>query len=110
QAFSHGRTKTVVVEKVKSRTPGKPKAEASPAAEKGLAKRPLPGKAGTAAPSVAPAVGANQTAAVAPKPSGMVLRELTPAEQSARAHALSDARLRDLEERKIQEEMARVRE
>ena len=31
QSFSHGRTKAVVVEKVKSRVPGKPKTEAAPA-------------------------------------------------------------------------------
>ena len=31
QSFSHGRTKTVLVEKVKSRAPVKPRAEAAPA-------------------------------------------------------------------------------
>src|SRR5439155_2460195 len=99
-----------VVEKVKSRVLGKPRAEPAPAADKIPAKRPATAKAAPVVPSSAPAMVPTQTAAVAPKLSGMVLRELTPAEQSARAHALSDARLRENEERKIQEEMARVRE
>src|SRR6266496_3579382 len=109
QSFSHGRTKAVVVEKVKSRIVSKPRVEVVPTTDKGTAKR-APARTATAAPSVAPPAVPPQMPVVAPKPSGMVLRELTPAEQSARAHALSDARLRELEERKIQEEMARVRE
>src|SRR5882762_6839630 len=48
QSFSHGRTKAVVVEKVKSRGPMRGKAEmAAPAAP---VKRPAPGKAASAAP------------------------------------------------------------
>src|SRR3981189_652767 len=79
QSFSHGRTKSVVVEKVKSRTvPGKPRVEV-----------PAP-KASPAAPAV------SQPAS---KPSGVVLRTLTDEEQKARVHALADARLRDAEER-----------
>src|SRR3954470_6791627 len=105
QSFSHGRTKTVVVEKVKSRAPIKARVD-TPAATPTAAKPT--GKTGTAAPaSAAPAA---QTSPAAAKPSGVVLRVLTPAEQSARAHALSDARLREAEERKIAEEEARVRE
>src|SRR5215813_10430065 len=63
QSFSHGRTKAVVVEKVKSRVPTRAKAEtAAPAA---AAKRPAAGKAAaaTAAPSPVPA-------AAPPKPTG----------------------------------------
>src|SRR5437763_14798391 len=74
QAFSHGRTKTVVVEKVKSRIPTRPKVEVAPAGEKAAAKRAVTAKTATGAPTVAPA----QTPPAAPKPSGMVLRELTP--------------------------------
>jgi translation initiation factor IF-2 len=106
QSFSHGRTKAVVVEKVKTRTIGKPKVEAAPtpapAAKAGAAPaRQPPAKAATPAPA---------PAAPPAKPSGVVLRTLTKEEQSARAHALADARLREAEERKIAEEEAKIRE
>src|SRR5437588_5080982 len=103
QSFSHGRTKTVVVEKVRSRAAPKKAETAAP--EKSAAKRP------TAVPKSA---NAGAAASAAPtttaKPSGVVLRTLTEEEQKARVHALADARLRDAEERKIAEEEARVRE
>jgi translation initiation factor IF-2 len=107
QAFSHGRTKQVLVEKVKSRAPAKAKADVASAVP--TAKPSAVGKA-AAAPAATPAAAPPQAPAAAPKPSGVVLRVLTAAEQSARAHALSDARLREAEERKIAEEEARVRE
>src|SRR5437016_4074484 len=107
QAFSHGRTKQVLVEKVKSRAPAKARADVASAAP--TAKPSAVGKA-AAAPVATPAAAPPQAPAAAPKPSGVVLRVLTAAEQSARAHALSDARLREAEERKIAEEEARVRE
>ena len=107
QAFSHGRTKQVLVEKVKSRAPAKARADVASAAP--TAKPSAVGKA-AAAPAATPAAAPPQAPAAAPKPSGVVLRVLTTAEQSARAHALSDARLREAEERKIAEEEARVRE
>src|SRR6266436_5765043 len=104
QSFSHGRTKAVVVEKVKSRVPTRAKADAATAAAP--AKRPASGK--PAAPAAAAATPA--TPAPATKPSGgMVLRSLTEEEQKARVHALNDARLREAEERKIAEEEAFVR-
>jgi translation initiation factor IF-2 len=112
QSFSHGRSKAVVVEKVKRRTtgPGEAKAEAIAPADRAVAvKRGL----GTAkAPLVAPASAAPAPAAApaAPKPSGVVLRTLTEEERSARAHALADARVREAEERKIAEEEARIRQ
>ena len=105
QSFSHGRTKAVVVEKVKSRTLGKPHAPVAPSAPAG--KRPAVGKAATAAP--APAT-APAPAGPATKPSGVVLRTLTEEERVARARALGDARLREAEERKIAEEEAQIRE
>src|SRR5688572_21362784 len=103
QSFSHGRTKSVVGEKVKSRVPGKTKVEAAPAATP--ARKPATSKA-TAAPAPAPAA----APATAPaKPSGIVLHTLTDEERNRRAHALGDARLREAEERKIAEEDARIR-
>jgi translation initiation factor IF-2 len=102
QAFSHGRTKTVVVEKVKSRAPARPKADA---AAGGAAKQPATAKAATAAPAAPTAAPAAPT----PKPSGVVLRTLTEEERTARARALGDARLREAEERRIAEEEALLR-
>src|SRR5215510_8549969 len=105
QSFSHGRTKAVVVEKVKSRVPTRAKADATTSAAP--AKRPASAK--SAAPAAA-AAATPATPAPAPKPSGgMVLRSLTEEEQKARVHALNDARLREAEERKIAEEEAFVR-
>src|SRR6516165_9072483 len=106
QSFSHGRTKAVVVEKVKSRVPTRAKADAA-APSGAAAKRPAAAK--PAAPATAAA-----TAPAAPAPAGkptggMVLRSLTEEEQKARVHALNDARLREAEERKIAEEEAFVR-
>jgi len=107
QSFSHGRSKQVVVEKVKRRVLGGPseaKAEPAPAVE---AKKPAAGRAKTASagrPNLAPAETAPK-----PKPSGVVLRTLTDEERNARAHALADSRVRDAEERKIAEEEARRR-
>jgi translation initiation factor IF-2 len=108
QSFSHGRTKQVVVEKVKRRMvgPGDAKAEPAPAAAAPQARRAsMPsGRAApaTSAPTAAPA-------APAGKPSGVVLRTLTEEERSARAHALADAKVREAEERRIAEEDARRR-
>jgi translation initiation factor IF-2 len=107
QSFSHGRTKAVVVEKVKSRTPTRVKADAPAPAPATPAKRTTAGKA-AAAPPVA-AAPAPAPATPATKPSGVVLRTLTKEEQSARARALGDARLREAEERKIAEEEALIR-
>jgi len=108
QSFSHGRTKAVVVEKVKSRVATRPKAEA--AAPAPAPKRPAAaaGKAAAAAPVAAPTPTA-APAAPALKPSGVVLRTLTEEERTARARALGDARLREAEERKIAEEEAAIR-
>src|SRR5438034_3011642 len=105
QSFSHGRTKAVVVEKVKSRVPTRAKAESATPAT--TPKRPAAAKP----PAPTPAAVTTQTATTAPsKPAGgMVLRSLTEEEQKARVHALNDARLREAEERKIAEEEAFVR-
>ncbi|HSR76603.1 MAG TPA: translation initiation factor IF-2 [Xanthobacteraceae bacterium] len=104
QSFSHGRTKAVVVEKVKRRVgPGEARIEA-PAAPTARQAAPAPQRAPSA--SVAPAP---KPAAVAPKASGVVLRTLTDEERDRRAHALDDAKVREAEERKVAEEEARRR-
>jgi translation initiation factor IF-2 len=104
QSFSHGRTKSVVVEKVKTRTSQvKAKAEAATpvAPPVPVAKRPsTPQPTGR---STGPSPGGS-------KPSGVVLRTLTEEEQKARVNALADARLRDAEERRIAEEETRYRQ
>src|SRR5260370_673303 len=92
QSFSHGRSKAVVVEKVKRRAlaPGEAKiAEPIGVAERAPARQP---KASAASPAAvqSPAL----SPAAAPKSSGVVLRTLTDEERNARAHALADARVR----------------
>ena len=110
QSFSHGRSKAVVVEKVKRRIgPGEVKQETvAPVAERVVTpKRAAPAKASTPTPAaVTPSL---TPGAPSPKSSGVVLRTLTEEERSARAHALADARLREAEERKIAEEETRLR-
>jgi translation initiation factor IF-2 len=104
QSFSHGRSKAVVVEKVKRRVgPGEGKIEAAPA--------PAPSApAPTARRSAPPPAGRGSApAGPAPRSSGVVLRTLTDEERNARAHALADAKVREAEERKIAEEEARRR-
>lgn len=92
QSFSHGRTKQVVVEKkTKRRLAGDPAPEAAPAAPAPVA---APPKAAPRAPEpVRPAA----------RKSGVVLQTLTEDEQSARASALADARVREEEERRAAE-------
>ena len=105
QSFSHGRSKAVVVEKVRKRTvgPGEAKAVETAAPTDRAAPRRVGvvarGATAPAAPTQAPAA----PAPAAPKPSGVVLRTLTDEEQSRRAHALGDAKVREAEERKIAE-------
>lgn len=122
QNFSHGRTKTVVVEKKKSRTlktgaaaaeePAKPQKTAAPAAK--AAEEPAPAIIETKAekPAKAAAAAAPAAAPVKEKPasrarSGVVLRTLTEEEKQARALALDSAREREGEDRRRAEEEAR---
>ncbi len=104
QSFSHGRSKAVVVEKVKSRAPTRAKADPSLGAKKPAALKATAQAAAASGPAVAP------TQPPAPKPSGVVLRTLTEEERTARARALGDARQRELEERKHAEEERLLRE
>src|SRR3954447_6597657 len=72
QSFSHGRTKTVLVEKVKSRAPSKAR-EAAPAAAGSAAtpaKAAAPAKAGAAASAATAAATTQTQPGAATKPSG----------------------------------------
>src|SRR5882762_5393610 len=102
QSFSHGRTKQVVVEKRGKRRVGGD----APAPETPHAPEPAAAKA---APARAPLTRTATPAAPARSGSGVVLRTLTEDERTARASALADARVRDLEERRLAEEEAKRR-
>ncbi|UCF52810.1 MAG: translation initiation factor IF-2 [Bradyrhizobium sp.] len=96
QSFSHGRSKQVVVEKRgKRRTDGSPEPQAPTVVAK-----PAP-----AAPAPAP----SRPAPPRNSGSGVVLRTLTEDERSARASALADAKVREVEERRQAEEEAQRR-
>ena len=73
QSFSHGRTKAVVVEKVKRRIVGPGEAPAAPEPVKAAPQV----KAAAAAPAPTPQPARPATPPAAQKPSGMVLRTLT---------------------------------
>jgi translation initiation factor IF-2 len=98
QSFSHGRSKAVVVEKVKRRVVGPGEAAAREPA-------PAAKAAGAAAAPRGPTVG--QT--LAPPKTGVVLRTLTEEQREARARALVDARAREEEDRRRQEAEAEAR-
>ncbi|HMM91549.1 translation initiation factor IF-2, partial [Bradyrhizobium sp.] len=102
QSFSHGRTKQVVVEKRgKRRVGGDAPATETHAPEPVAAKPAAAAKAPLSRPGAAPA---------APRSgSGVVLRTLTEDERSARASALADAKVREVEERRQAEEEAKRR-
>ncbi|MGH6813405.1 MAG: translation initiation factor IF-2 [Methylocella sp.] len=102
QSFSHGRSKAVVVEKVKRRAiaPG----EAHAPRETNV---PPPAAAPIPRPQLAPArpqVPPQRTS------SGVILRSLTEEERESRSRALSGAREREVEERKRAEIEAKARE
>ena len=105
QSFSHGRSKAVVVEKVKRRVLGP--GETAP---------PAPGPAAPAAkPTISiaprgPTPPAPGKPALPPPPkTGVVLPTLTAEQREARARALLDARAREEEDRRRQEGEAEVR-
>ena len=108
QSFSHGRSKAVVVEKVKRRilTPGEAAAAPRPVtvAPAAAPTQAAPGAAARPAP-VAPA---KPTAPPPPK-TGVVLPTLTAEQREARARALIDARAQEEEDRRRQEAEAGVR-
>jgi translation initiation factor IF-2 len=101
QTFTHGRTKQVVVEKVKRRTvgPGEGKAAEAPAA---TPQAPAPQRRGASG-------GRGGQAASSGRPSGVVLRQLTEEERTARAQALTQSKITEAEERRQAEVAARQR-
>ncbi|WP_026607253.1 translation initiation factor IF-2 [Methylocapsa acidiphila] len=107
QSFSHGRTKAVVVEKVKRRavTVG----EAHPPREPAAAPEPPP-PAPVAAPPRPQAKSPRPQSGGPRAPSGVILRSLTEEEREARSRALSGAHEREVEERKRAEAEAKARE
>ena len=116
QSFSHGRSKAVVVEKVKRRAIGggeiAPREPSAPTTLK--APTPAPARAphtsAPAASSVQPAPPIVAKPAGPPRPqTGVVLRTLTEEERDARARALLEARGREEEQRRQAEADAKVR-
>ena len=100
QSFSHGRSKVVVVEKVKRRAPGQVDAKPhAPAAAPASAAPPPPKAAG----------GGRQDQRPQRNAAGVVLRALTDEEREARARALVDARTREEEDRRRAEAEAKAR-
>jgi translation initiation factor IF-2 len=115
QSFSHGRTKAVVVEKVKRRAIGE-----APAARTDAPAPPAPDPKplAPAAPTQTPSGRASRpqasgiTSSGAPRSTtgaGVVLRTLTEEEREARARALIGARSREEEERRQAEIDAKAR-
>jgi translation initiation factor IF-2 len=104
QSFPHGRSKQVVVEKRGTkRRVGDGAPDAPHAPEPTVAKAPPPPPPPSNRPSGPRSSGPQRSG------SGVVLRTLTEDERSARASALADARVRDIEERRQAEEEARRR-
>ncbi len=109
QSFSHGRTKAVVVEKVKRRIimpTGSQSGSSAPVEQREIqqppvvqrAPEPMPTPQRPEQPSRAPTASFPLKAPTSPK-SGMVLRTLSGDEMDARARALQDARVREHDER-----------
>ncbi|WP_128930392.1 translation initiation factor IF-2 [Bradyrhizobium zhanjiangense] len=98
QSFSHGRSKQVVVEKRGKRRIGDGPEPHAPE----VTAKPAPAAPAPSRPAPPPASPRNAG-------SGVVLRTLTEDERSARASALADAKLREVEERRQAEEEAQRR-
>src|SRR6202453_1379644 len=107
QSFSHGRSKAVVVEKVKRRVgPG----EGAPG-EAAVAAAPTSAVAAPKATIVlTPPAPRGPTVGLTPPPkTGVVLPTLTEEQREARARALNDARAREEEDRRRQEAEGKAR-
>src|SRR5882757_10186443 len=91
QSFSHGRTKQVVVEKRGKRRVGGDAPATETHAPEPVVAAPKPAAAPAKAPLSRPAPAAPRSG------SGVVLRTLTEDERSARASALADAKVREVE-------------
>ena len=112
QNFSHGRSKSVVVEKKKKRTLKTEGSAPAAAEEKAKPAEPAPKETPPAAAAPAPKKKAEAAPAAEKKPasrarSGVVLRTLTEEEKAARAQALDSAREREDEDRRRAEEEAK---
>jgi translation initiation factor IF-2 len=107
QSFSHGRSKAVVVEKVKRRVgpgEGAPREAAAPAAATSAAAAPK------ATIVLTPTAPRGPTVGLTPPPkTGVVLPTLTEEQREARARALNDARAREEEDRRRQEAEGKAR-
>jgi translation initiation factor IF-2 len=108
QSFSHGRSKTVVVEKVKRRIGSAAEVREQAPTQAPGAKRVAARGAKPAGPSPVP-----QAATPAPSAAGqkasIVLRSLTEEERNRQGTALAEARRREEDERKQAEEEVRIR-
>ncbi len=102
QNFSHGRTKTVVVETRRKRPTGPAPRDEDRAAEAKSTQFQVQ-------PRVAPPVDKPKAPESSLPRSGVVLRTLTSEEKEARDRALADSRVREAEDRRRQEEEARRR-
>jgi translation initiation factor IF-2 len=100
QSFSHGRTKTVVVETKRKRF-GEETKPAAPVAEQ---RQGFQAKPKVAVQEIAPGTRQAPSSGPSPARSGVVLRTLTADEREARERALVDSRVREAQERKRQEE------
>jgi translation initiation factor IF-2 len=103
QSFSHGRSKAVVVEKVKRRVLG-PGEAAPPAAPAKPTISLVPAR-----PAPTPGAPLKPTSPAPPPKTGVVLPTLTAEQREARARALLDARVREEEDRRRQEGEAGAR-
>src|SRR5271168_4256248 len=108
QSFSHGRSKAVVVEKVKRRSgPGEGSPREAPSTQAAAASAAAAPKATIVLTPTAPrgpTVGPS-----APPKTGVVLPTLTEEQREARARALNDARAREEEDRRRQEAEGKAR-
>ena len=95
QSFSHGRSKSVLVEKKKRRSIGSGSAAAQPVEEPKAA-----------APKAKAAEPAPKPAEEKQRRSGVVLKQLSEEEKDARAKALADAKVRQAEEKERAKETA----
>ncbi|MFA6205868.1 MAG: translation initiation factor IF-2 [Methylocystis sp.] len=103
QSFSHGRSKVVVVEKVKRRAPGHVEPAKPAGATAPIAEPPPP------PPKAAPRSETQRSAPAPRSGSGVVLRALTDEEREARARALVDAKSREEDDRRRAEIDAKAR-
>ncbi|HEY8124882.1 MAG TPA: translation initiation factor IF-2 [Methylocystis sp.] len=103
QSFSHGRSKVVVVEKVKRRAPGHVEPAKPASAPAPVAESPAP------PPKAAPRTETQRPTPAPRSGSGVVLRALTDEEREARARALVDAKSREEDDRRRAEIDAKAR-